>query len=110
MTIFLVGFIFSFSTKIIQNGGPEYHFSKKWLNIWWPHDEFMLLKLYESNLISDFYKEAEKLMLKKMITHDRNLSNFKKLISQSIMINYEMLKLPKRDKNFEVTLDYNIIK
>ncbi|MAZ46797.1 MAG: hypothetical protein CMM98_04400 [Rickettsiales bacterium] len=97
------------SASIIQNGGPEYKFSKEWLNIWWPHDEFMLLKLYESNLISDFYKEAEKLMLKKMITHDRNLSNFKKLISQSIMINYEMLKLPKRDKNFEVTLDYNII-
>ena len=25
------------------------------------------------------------------------------------MLNYEMLKLPKRDKNYEVTLNYNII-
>ena len=25
------------------------------------------------------------------------------------MVNYEMLKLPKRDKNYEVTLNYNII-
>ena len=44
-----------------------------------------------------------------MIAHDSNLSKFKNLISQSIMINYEMLKLPNRDKNYEVTLNYNII-
>ena len=69
----------------------------------------MLLKLYKNNLINDFYKEAEKLLLKKMITHDFKLSRFKNLIRQSIMINYEMLKLPKREKNFEVTLNYNII-
>ena len=97
------------SALIIQNGGPEYKFSKEWLNIWWPHDEYMLLKLYKKKLIFDFYKESEKLLLKKMIAHDSNLSKFKNLISQSIMINYEMLKLPNRDENYEVTLGYNII-
>ncbi len=97
------------SALTIQNGGPEYKFSKEWLNIWWPHDEYMLLKLYKNKLISNFYKESEKLLLKKMITHDSNLSKFKNLISQSIMINYEMLKLPNRDENYEVTLSYNII-
>ena len=25
------------AAEIIQDGGPEYQFSKKWLNIWWPH-------------------------------------------------------------------------
>ena len=69
----------------------------------------MLLKLYKKNLIFDFYKEAENLLLKKMISLDSNFSRFKTLISQSIMVNYEMLKLPKRDKNYEVTLNYNII-
>ena len=44
-----------------------------------------------------------------MITYDPNLSKFKNLISESIMINYEMLKLPNRDENYEVTLNYNII-
>ena len=97
------------SAATIQDGGPEYKFSKEWLNIWWPHDEYMLLELYKNNLIFKFYKEAEKLLLKKMIEHDSNLSEFKDLISQSIMINYEMLKLPKRDKNFEVILNYNIL-
>ena len=53
------------SALTIQNGGPEYKFSKEWLNIWWPHDEYMLLKLYKNNLISDFYKEAEKVTFKK---------------------------------------------
>jgi radical SAM superfamily enzyme YgiQ (UPF0313 family) len=93
----------------IQNGGPEYKFSKEWLNIWWPHDEYMLLKLYKKNLVFDFYKESENLLLKQMITLDSKFSRFKNLISQSIMVNYEMLKLPKRDKNYEVTLNYNII-
>ena len=31
------------------------------------HDEYMLLKLYKKKLIFDFYKESEKLLLKKMI-------------------------------------------
>ena len=44
-----------------------------------------------------------------MISHDPNLTQFKNLLSQSIMINYQMLKLPKRDKNYEVKLNYNII-
>ena len=44
-----------------------------------------------------------------MITSDSNFSRFKTLISESIMVNYEMLKLPKRNKNYEVTLNYNII-
>ena len=69
----------------------------------------MLLELYKNNLVSDFYKESENLLLKKMIALDPSFSRFKNLISQSIMLNYEMLKLPKRDKNYEVTLNYNII-
>ena len=93
----------------IQNGGPEYKFSKEWLNIWWPHDEYMLLELYKKKQVSNFYKEAENLLLKKMIALDSKFSRFKNLISQSIMVNYEMLKLPKREKNYEVTLNYNII-
>ena len=51
----------------------------------------------------------KKLLLKKMIAHDSSLSKFQNLMSQSIMINYEMLKLPNRDENYEVTLNYNIL-
>ena len=90
----------SLVSELEEQGRQEYKFSKEWLNIWWPHDEYMLLKLYKNNLISDFYKEAEKLLLKKMISHDPNLTQFKNLLSQSIMINYQMLKLPKRDENY----------
>ena len=46
-------------------GAQSTSFQKEWLNIWWPHDEYILLKLYKNNLIFDFYKEAEKLLFKK---------------------------------------------
>ena len=97
------------SALTIQNGGPEYKFSKEWLNIWWPHDEYMLLKLYKNNLISDFYKEAENLLLKKMISHDPNLDSIQKSTKS---INHDKLsnaQITKRDKNYEVKLNYNII-
>ena len=31
-------------------------FSEKWLSIWWPHDEFMFIKLFEEKLIEKFYE------------------------------------------------------
>ena len=47
----------------IQNGGPEYCESKKWLNIWWPADELQLILLCTEDRLSDFYQEAEVLLL-----------------------------------------------
>ena len=97
------------AAKIIQNGGPEYHFSKKWLNIWWPHDEFMLIKLYEDKSISNFYKDCQSLLTSKLLENDTSLSKYKSLIEQSIHLNYEMLKLPKRTNNIEISCDFNIL-
>lgn len=97
------------SALIIQKGGPEYKFSKKWLSIWWPHDEYMLIKLYEDDLIKEFYNESENLLKERMINKDKRLSKFNKLIRQSCKINFEMLKLPNRNKNLNVELDYNIL-
>ena len=37
----------------IQNGGPEFCNSKEWLNIWWPHDEYMFIKMGKENKLND---------------------------------------------------------
>mgnify|MGYP006929365030 CR=1 FL=1 len=42
----------------IQEGGSEYVASKRWLNIWWPSDEIMYIKICYQNL-DVFYEEAE---------------------------------------------------
>ena len=43
----------------IQNGGAEYFESKERLNIWWPDDEFQLIRLCTENRLGSFYQEAE---------------------------------------------------
>ncbi len=97
------------AARNIQDGGPEYEFSKKWLNIWWPHDEYLLIKLYEDNSIFKFYKECESLLLDKLVENDPKLGKYSDLIKQAINLNYEMLKLPNRANSTEVICDYNIV-
>jgi hypothetical protein len=38
----------------IQSGGPEYCHSSEWLDIFWPADEYALIKLCKENTLSDF--------------------------------------------------------
>ena len=37
--------LFSDQARSLQKGGAEYIHSKQWLNIWWPADEYALIKL-----------------------------------------------------------------
>jgi len=43
----------------IQQGGSECVASREWLNIWWPPDEYVLIKLNKDAEINKFYSEAE---------------------------------------------------
>lgn len=91
----------------IQKGGSEYCASKKWLNIWWPADELMLIRLCEENKLKDFYKEAElelKYFLKK-----RKLYFPDKLLHEAIYLNQSLLKLPFKKTDFFVCTSYNIL-
>ena len=61
-----------------------------------------------SNLFN-FYKDCESLLISKLLENDISLSKYKSLIEQSIHLNYEMLKLPKRTNNIEIFCDFNIL-
>ena len=57
--------IYSFfldKARDIQNGGEEFCYSKEWLGIWWPPDEYMFIKLTVEGKIDEFYKEAETIL------------------------------------------------
>ena len=91
----------------IQNGGPEYCRSKKFLNIWWPADELQMIKLFEEQNIDDFYLESE-VLLKKMII-DNHIDLDEIIIHELFMLNKELMKKPLINKNKTVTVNYNII-
>lgn len=48
--------------RVIQQGGPEYHFSEQWLGIYWPADEFMFITLTADGRLDRFYQEAGALL------------------------------------------------
>lgn len=90
----------------IQNKGPEYCQSKEWLNIWWPADEFMLIKLCQENKLMDFYEEAEyhivTFLRKKAIDLPVGL------LHELILLNHKLLKLPFQNTDFRLSLTFNI--
>ena len=92
---------------IIQNGGPEYYYSKEWLNIWWPDDEYQLIRLSTQEKLGTFYEESRKLLeaLLKKTQNDKSIP----LVAESIYINQALLKQPYLYEDFEIESKYNIL-
>ncbi len=90
----------------IQNGEVEYCQSKKWLNIWWPPDELMLIKLCTENKLDAFYKEARQEI--KHFLRERNLSFPSYLLDGSIYLNRNLMKLPLQYRDSHIQLSHNI--
>lgn len=90
----------------IQNGKEEFCESKKWLNIWWPADELILIELCAENKLSDFYKEAEQVIGRYL--RDRELFDCQPILRESILLNQNLIKLPFQDEDLDISLSYNI--
>jgi radical SAM superfamily enzyme YgiQ (UPF0313 family) len=90
----------------IQNGGPEYAPAAPWLNIWWPDDEYVLIKLAAENKLDQFYQEAEELITR--LLQDRNLRLPEDLLHQAVGLNRALLKQPFQTEDLDVTLSFNI--
>lgn len=90
----------------IQNGGAEYCESKKWLNIWWPADELMLIRLCTENKLDLFYAEAEKEF--ERFLEKKGLDLPPGLLHESVSYNRNLMKLPFQKDDMPVELSYNI--
>ncbi len=55
---------FLHEARAIQNGGAEYVYSAEWLGIYWPHDEYIFIKMTAEGRLADFYREAGGLLNK----------------------------------------------
>ncbi|MBL4889304.1 MAG: radical SAM protein [Candidatus Lindowbacteria bacterium] len=90
----------------IQNGGPEYCHTTRWLPIWWPTDEYCLIQLFFEKKLRGFYEES-KLVLQAFLD-DRNLALPDGLLDQSVDMNFRMLKLPFKKDDEVVKSSWNI--
>jgi len=79
----------------IQNGGEEFCYSKDWLGIWWPADEYIFIKLTVEDKLGAFYLESCDLLNHFLIfDNDKEMTLMRTLVRNEIR-----LKQPKGDLN-----------
>ena len=89
----------------IQNNGVEYCPSKEWLNIWWPVDEYLIIKLSIEEKLENFYVESELILFE--LLEEINI-NDKHILHESILLNKALFKQPFMEHNVNLNLSYNI--
>lgn len=92
--------------KDIQNGGPEYCNSKEWLNICWPADEYIMIKLCTEGKLSRFYQETEEKLAHILKTKLIEIPLL--LLHDAIQLNKNLIKLPFQTEDRDVIGSYNI--
>lgn len=95
---------FKNTAKGIQEGRQEeLVYSQEWLDIMWPADEYVFIKLCRENKLMDFYDEAESL-LSGLINPDRSTD----ILRNAIKLNRSLIKLPFRNTDLKLELTHNV--
>jgi len=97
---------FANKAKDIQAGDCEYVASKEFLNVWWPADELIFIKLCYERRLETFYKEAEMAIKDFLLRHAIEFPI--KLLHDSIKLNKNIIKLPFVESDLDINLNYNI--
>ncbi len=87
--------------RAIQAGEVEYCHSPEWLDIYWPADEYIMIRLVREGSLDQFYGEAEELLAEHVVVDRR-------LFRQAAALNRALLKLPFRTGEHVVECDWNV--
>ncbi len=98
---------FEKEAELIQNGGEEYKYSREYLGIYWPQDEYLFIELVLKNKIDQFYRECFTLfnkILEKKGYSKKEISVF----SESIKLNASLIKKPFVNEDIEIKLNSDL--
>ncbi len=98
---------FESEAKSIQQGGSEYVFSKEYLNIYWPADEFIFVKLTAEGKFDAFYAEAGRLLAETVRARHAGLPM--DVIDDAIKLNHALVHQPFARSNLTVALRYDVL-
>lgn len=90
----------------IQEGKPEFCRSEKWLNMWWPADEYMFIKLTVEEQLDSFFDEAEFLL--GQFLRSRGQADRQDALADAIALNRSLLKMPFQTSDLFLELNHNI--
>jgi radical SAM superfamily enzyme YgiQ (UPF0313 family) len=91
----------------IQQGGAEYVFSKEYLGIYWPADEYIFVKLTAEGKFDDFYGEAGKLLAETVSARHSGLPM--EVIDEAIRLNHALVNQPFARTDVKVTLRHDLL-
>ena len=89
----------------IQNGGAEYCPSEEWLGVWWPADEYVLIKLVKENKMAAFYQESAIALERLLVASGR--ADLVTLMQDAVRLNHALLKKPFQDTNLDIDVGFN---
>jgi hypothetical protein len=90
----------------IQKGGAEYVYSKEWLGIYWPADEYVFIKLTAERKFDGFYAEAAALL--KAVLRAANPTLELAVIDDAVRFNHALVKQPFARDAVSVELDFDL--
>lgn len=93
----------------IQNGKPEYFYSKDWLGVFWPVGKYIYLKLLFEDKLDLFYNEFKTAISVNKNTRLNEASS--DIIDNAYILNHELLKSHKHTAEYSKTLidNYNFL-
>ncbi len=91
----------------IQAGGTEYILAPEWLNIFWPMDEYIFIKMTAEKTLHDFYDEAARLLRELSNEHNADETTSSAL-SDAIRLNRALLHQPFEFEDTEIDVRYNV--
>jgi radical SAM superfamily enzyme YgiQ (UPF0313 family) len=98
---------FHSEAKSIQEGGAEYVFSKEYLNIYWPADEYIFVKLTAEGKFGAFYKEAGELLGETLQARHSSLPM--DVIDEAVKLNGALVHQPFAKENTRLRLRYDLL-
>jgi hypothetical protein len=90
----------------MQHGGPEYCHSPEWLNIWWPMDEYFLIRLIKHDQVDAFCREAETLVARALEARGRTLPPG--LLHEAVELSETLLHRPFQTEDARFPASYNL--
>ncbi len=90
----------------IQQGYVEYCTGPNRLNIWWPADEFIFIKLMYEAKRDDFYTESLSALF--CFLQDKH-PDIEAILQDAITLNRGLIKLPFLYQDKKIVLSYNIL-
>jgi radical SAM superfamily enzyme YgiQ (UPF0313 family) len=91
----------------IQNGGPEYCRSEDWLNIWWPADEYVFIKLSVEGRLHSFYREAQNLLLLHL-PRQQSAPLSSLVLHEAITLNQSLVKQPFQVEDLDLEFSHDV--